>query len=177
MHPLQPSAKIFLVGFMGAGKSTLGRLLADRLGWDFADVDDVIEAHESSSIVRLFAEKGEPYFRAVERRTLAALAASSRPAVVACGGGTFCDLENQSVMARHGLAVWVDQPFDQIWQRRDELARTRPLLRGEAELRALYAQRAPFYRLAPLHLTVSEGELPRALEELLRQLRDRFALA
>src|SRR5437899_1686428 len=129
----QPDAKIFLVGFMGTGKTTLGQLLAERLVWGFVDVDDIIERAEGASIVRIFAEKGESYFREVERGVLAGLATCAGHAVIACGGGTFCSAENQMLMRRCGITVWLDQPFDRIWDRREELASARPLLHEKAE--------------------------------------------
>ena len=174
--PVSTHAKIFLVGFMGTGKTTLGRLLADRLGWEFHDLDGLMEDEEGASIIRIFAEKGEPYFRELEQRTLARLAAAPGRAVIACGGGTFCTAENQALLHRCGITVWLDQPFDQIWRRRDELARHRPLMRGESEVRHLYEERAAFYTRASLHLTVMEGELPAALRNLLGLLRERFAI-
>jgi shikimate kinase len=172
----EPDEKIFLVGFMGAGKSTLGRLLASRLGWEFQDIDILMEETEGSSIIRIFIEKGEPYFRELERRALAQLAASPGRSVIACGGGTFCTPENQALMRVSGITVWVDQPFDRIWKRRGDLASQRPLLRGEAEVSALYEQRTTFYRLATVHLAVDEMEIVDALEVLLRLLRERYGL-
>lgn len=172
-----PSNKIFLVGFMGTGKTTLGKLLAGQLGWEFTDLDSVIEGTDGASIVRIFAEKGEPWFRELEQRALAGLAALPGRAVIACGGGTFCSPENQEIMKRCGVTVWLDQPFDQIWQRRGGLAAARPLLRDEAELRALYERRIRFYEQAALHVPVAEQGFPHALDDLLRLLLERFQIA
>ncbi len=144
--------KIFLVGFMGAGKTTLGRLLAARLGWPFHDVDTAVEESEGASVLRIFRERGEPYFRGAEIRALQALAAEPGPAVIACGGGTFCDAGNQEVMRAHGLSVWVDTPFETIWARREALARERPLAGSESGMRALYTRRLPFYRMAAIRV-------------------------
>lgn len=177
MRAAPPATRIFLIGFMGTGKSTLGTLLADRLGWDFLDVDSLIEEAEGASIVRIFAEKGEPHFRELERRILAGLASYPRRAVIACGGGTFCTEENRNLMLRAGITVWIDQPFDRIWERRSELSRERPLMGGEAELRALYEQRVPLYRFALLRLAVADQALPQALSELRRMLDEGFSVA
>ncbi len=173
-HPLPPATKLFLVGFMGTGKTTLGRMLAARLGWEFLDLDVAIEAEAGDTIGRIFAEKGEPWFRALETRILARLAGAPGRAVIACGGGTFCAPGTQSLMRLCGVSVWLDQPFEQIWERRDALSQGRPLLRGESELRALYDARLGFYRSADLRLPVGEGRLPEALEELMRLLAARF---
>jgi shikimate kinase len=171
------ATKIFLIGFMGAGKTTLGRLLAERIGWEFLDIDTMIEQSEGSSVVRVFVEKGEAHFRAIEKGVLARAAASPSRAVVACGGGTFCDPDNMRLMTIGGVTVWVDQPFDRIWERREDLSRVRPLLRGEAEMRALYLERLPDYSRAALHLPVADGNLARALEELLRLLGERIDMS
>jgi shikimate kinase len=173
---LDTDAKIFLVGFMGSGKTTLGRLLAARLGWDFVDLDERMEVEEGSSILHIFAEKGEPYFRELESRVLRELASRRGNAVIACGGGTFCSAENKTMMRQRGITVWLDQPFDQIWARREDLARRRPLLRGEGEVRALYEDRIRFYRDAAFHLPVSEGGLERTLEALVHMLQERTGL-
>ena len=171
---MNPGFKVFVVGFMGTGKSTLGRLLADRLGWDFFDLDAIIEELEGSTVMRIFVEKGEPYFRQLEQLTLGEIAARPHHAVVACGGGTFCTPQNQALLRLHGVTVWLDQPFDRIWQRRNELSRRRPLWRGEEPLRALYEQRIPFYQLASIHLPVEENQIQDAADRLHTILRNEY---
>lgn len=168
---LQPqAAKIYLVGFMGAGKTTLGRQLAERLVWPFEDLDDTIERKEGAKILRIFVEKGEVYFRDLERRALAEAAAQPGRAIIACGGGTVCAPENRAIMQRTGITVWVDQPFERIWTRREDLSELRPLLRGENDFRRLYEERAPLYALSTLHLSVGDREPPEALIDLMRLL-------
>jgi shikimate kinase len=164
------AAKIYLVGFMGAGKTTLGRLLAGRLAWPFEDLDDGIERAERAQIATIFAEKGEAYFRQLERRALMELASAPGRAIIAGGGGTFCAPENRAVMQQTGITVWIDQPFECIWGRRDRLTKARPLMGGEKELRALYEKREPVYALATLHLPVADREPDASLEALLRLL-------
>jgi shikimate kinase len=102
--------KIYLVGFMACGKSTVARSLAKRLGWRAEDVDELIEARERRSIAEIFARQGEPYFRAVERDMLA-IVQPLRHLVVATGGGTFADADNRGLMGQDGLTVWIDVPL------------------------------------------------------------------
>jgi len=97
---------VYLVGFMGAGKTTLARALGARLGWRAEDVDERIEAREHRTIAEVFARDGEPYFRSVERQVLLDLL-PLRHTVVATGGGTFADLENRALINRDGLSIWI----------------------------------------------------------------------
>lgn len=166
-------SKIFLVGFMGVGKTTLGRMLAARIGSSFVDMDDVIEDQEGASITEIFDRRGETYFREAERKTLAQLASGPDRAVIACGGGAFASAENRVVMDREGITIWLDQPFERIWGRRVELAAQRPLMRSESEVRRLYAERRFFYREAALEVTVGEDQWEKALEDVIGLLRQR----
>ena len=102
--------KIYLVGFMGAGKSTVARRLGQRLDWRVEDLDDLIEAREHCTIAEVFAAHGEPYFRAAEREVLRRLL-PLRHAVLATGGGTYADPDNRSLINADGVAVWLDLPF------------------------------------------------------------------
>src|SRR5213076_1893038 len=99
--------KIYLVGFMTAGKTTVARALGARLGWRAEDVDELIEARERKPIAEIFSRHGEPYFRNVEREILRLLL-PIRHAVVATGGGTFMDPENRLTINRDGLSIWLD---------------------------------------------------------------------
>src|SRR5512144_1214765 len=102
--------KIYLVGFMGAGKSSVARALGRRLGWRVEDVDELIEARERRSIAAVFAQEGEPYFRAAEREVVRQLA-GERQVVVATGGGTFADPENRVLIREDGATIWLDVPL------------------------------------------------------------------
>jgi len=98
---------LFLVGMMGAGKSTVGRLVAQRLGWDFVDTDAEVAARTGRSVEELFAVDGEAAFRAEERSALQALSTRRTPAVVSVGGGAVVDRENRLAMRAAGTVVWL----------------------------------------------------------------------
>ena len=160
--------KIYLVGFMGAGKSSLARALAARLGWRAEDVDDLIEAREGRAIADIFRERGEPYFRAVERAVLLGLV-PHRHVVVATGGGTFGDPESRAAMLADGTVVWIDVPFAEIVERVPTDGR-RPLARTRPELERLYLARQAAYALA--HVRIDAGAAPVA--ELVERVIDRL---
>jgi shikimate kinase len=149
--PLDPDAPIFLVGFMGSGKTTIGQLLARRLGWSFADLDDLIVRGAGMSIPEIFSREGEPAFRRREADAVRE-AAARRRAVVATGGGAACREENLALMLGAGRVVaLVVSPAEAV--RRTGGASGRPLLDGAtdplAAATALLAARQPFYARAP----------------------------
>ena len=142
--------KIFLVGFMAAGKTTVARALAQRLGWQAEDVDELIEARDRRTVADIFARQGEPYFRALEREILQLLL-PLRHTVVATGGGTFVDPENRAAMMRDGLSVWLDVPFEEVLARLPVDGR-RPLAADKAQMERLFIARQLAY--AQAHLRV-----------------------
>ncbi|HEY6099097.1 MAG TPA: shikimate kinase, partial [Anaeromyxobacter sp.] len=107
---------MYLVGFMAAGKTTVARAIAARLGWRAEDVDELIEARERLTVTQIFTRHGEPYFRAAERDILKLLL-PLRNTVVATGGGTFMDPENRLAINRDGISVWLDVPFEILLSR------------------------------------------------------------
>jgi len=145
--------KIYLVGFMASGKSTVARHLGQRLGWRHEDVDDLIEARERQRIADIFAKRGEPYFRSVEKDILKLLL-PIRQIVVATGGGTFADPENRNAMLMDGTAVWIDVPLTELIPR-IPLDGRRPLAADRAALERLYQSRVDTYRLAHIRITAS----------------------
>jgi shikimate kinase len=162
--------KIYLVGFMAAGKSTVARALGRRLDWRVEDIDDRIEAREGRSVASIFARDGEAYFRAVERSVLVDLL-PLRHAVVATGGGTFVDPENRALINRDGLSVWLDVPLPALIQRLPADGR-RPLAADRDQLERLYAMRGLAYQQAALHLdagnTAVEGLVEQVLDAIVR---------
>ena len=156
--------KIYLVGFMGAGKSTVARALARRLDWRVEDIDDRIEQRERRDIPTIFRQDGEPYFRAVERRELIGLL-PQRGAVVATGGGTIVDAVTRELMLRDGAVIWLDAPFATVVQR-VPMDGSRPLAADRIEMERLYNQRIMAYSQA--HLRVDAGKS--SVEELVDQI-------
>jgi shikimate kinase len=142
--------KIYLVGFMAAGKTTVARALADRLGWRADDIDELIEARERRTVADIFARSGEPYFRALERDILHLLL-PLRHLVVATGGGTFMDPDNRAAINIDGFSVWLDVPFDELLARIPADGR-RPLAADRAQLERLYTVRQGAYANARLRI-------------------------
>jgi shikimate kinase len=160
--------KVYLVGFMGAGKSTLARRLAARLGWRAEDVDDRIETLEGRSVRDIFAERGEPYFRDVERRVLLDLL-PLRHAVVATGGGTFAEPGNRALINRDGLSVWLDVPLAQIVERVPADGR-RPLAADRGSFERLFQARRAAYEHAHVHLDAGSAPVDALVEQVLDRL-------
>ena len=141
---------VFLIGFMGAGKTTVGRVLARIMGWDFVDLDEEIVGAEHRSIPQIFAREGEAYFRRREAELLAALRGRTRM-VVACGGGTYAHEENRRLIDGMGRSVWIRLPLE-VALRRCAGGASRPLLKDESQAEALYRLRLPCYQEAALQV-------------------------
>ena len=162
---------VVLCGFMGSGKTTVGRLLAERTGRRFVDLDRWIETRQGMSIAQIFAEKGEPYFRELEKRAVRELSAQDGT-VLAAGGGTLLDGENAAALRANGIVVFLDASLEAV-KRRLKGDTARPLLHGggEGAAEALYAARREQYA-AVSDLRVPADDTPfavaRAVQDLLR---------
>ena len=171
--PAPECRMVCLTGFMGSGKSTVGRLLAAQLAWHFVDLDSEIERHTGLPISQIFEQKGEPVFRDIEHDCLTRVLgwASERDArvVLALGGGTFAQPRNAALLHNvdaPGVAViWLDCAIESLLQR-CVLMGDRPLFRDEASFRRLYEERLPYYRLADYRIE-SGGESIRVVEQIL----------
>lgn len=164
-----PPRRLVLTGFMGSGKSTLGPLLAARLGWKFLDVDDVIEAEAGMSIATIFASQGEPAFRAREAETIARLTATDA-LVLALGGGAIESEATRNLLltAPRTLLVHLEVTLATTLQRCRGTEQSRPILADQANLEARYQRRLPLYRMAHISIPV-EALLPeQAVEQILR---------
>ena len=156
--------KIYLVGFMGAGKTTVARALGRRLGWPVEDIDERIEARERRSVAAIFAQNGESYFRQQERQALSELL-PQRQIVIATGGGTFAEPDNRALMLADGAVVWLDLPLARVIDRVPADGR-RPLAADRAQLDQLYTRRQLAYAHAHLRVDATRP-VPEVVERLL----------
>lgn len=165
---LKQTPGIYLVGFMGSGKTTIGRLLAERLGWNFADLDREIEAAEGTAIAAIFERRGEPEFRRIETEALRRRVRSiecGNASVVALGGGAFAPAENRELVLQHGLAFWLDCPFETV-ARRVAPTSHRPLARDPENFAALYQARREIYALADVRIAVECDDPAEAVQAI-----------
>jgi shikimate kinase len=151
-------SRIYLVGFMGCGKTRIGRLLADAMGRGFLDVDTMVKDQAGKSIREIFERQGETAFRQLEtdclRRT-----EDWDDVVVATGGGVMASETNRQLLAERGTTVWLNVPFEVIVGRMSSYGRSqRPLLDDEESARRLYAERLEAYCLSDLEIAVAESE-------------------
>jgi shikimate kinase len=163
--------RIFLIGFMGSGKSYTGKRLAATLGYDFYDLDALIEAQEGCKIAAIFEEKGEARFREIEQQTLHRTA-DWEDVVISCGGGTPCFFDNMEWMNARGITIWLDPAVKTVLSRLQRKPHKRPLLAGldtEAQwmefIERKLEERRPFYEKAQLMYRQTNEEAD-AAEEL-----------
>jgi shikimate kinase len=155
-HERRGMNTVFVVGFMGAGKSTVGRALAAKLGWRFVDLDDEIEAVEGAKISDIFAERGETEFRRVETEALRRLLSRADGAVIALGGGAFT-IEGNRELLRDQATIWLDCPFEVV-QRRVAQFTHRPLARDPERFAALYESRREHYAKATHRIPIESDD-------------------
>lgn len=160
--------KIYLVGFMGAGKSSVARALSRRLGWRAVDIDEMIEQRERMTVAAIFAKHGEPYFRAAERAVLLEQV-PIRHLIVATGGGTFVDPQNRAVIKGDGATVWLDVPMQRIIQRVPADGR-RPLAADRTEFERLFLLRRAAYEDAHYRVDAERASIPAIVEEIVHWL-------
>lgn len=150
-----PVSGVFLIGFMGCGKTTVGELLSRRLAWRFVDLDNRIQARASSTIPQIFSNHGEARFRQIEREALLELMEEmvSVPTVAALGGGTFVQPENQTLLQRSAWpTIFLDADVQELWERCRSGEGARPLARDENQFRQLHEARRSLYMEATVRL-------------------------
>ena len=172
-----PVRAVFLVGFMGAGKTAVGRALSARLGWRFEDLDVRIEGAERRTIAEIFRDSGEAQFRKLEHAALRDLvtgSASAEPLVAALGGGAFVQTENAALLGSEETpTVFLDTPVEELWSRCATPGEPeRPLRADQERFRALFAARLPRYREARLRVQ-TEGK---SVDQIAEEVIDRLAL-
>jgi len=153
---LKRTPGIYLVGFMAAGKTTVGRLLAYELGWHFSDLDEEIQSTQGASIAEIFDQRGEEEFRRIEHehvRKYIREIERGKPMVLALGGGAFVQELNRGLLIESGVPIWLDCPFERV---RDRLngSSDRPLARDSEKLAELYEQRRASYAQADYRIAI-----------------------
>ncbi|HXY15880.1 MAG TPA: shikimate kinase [Terriglobales bacterium] len=155
IRSIRESRVVFLVGFMGAGKTTVGQALARRLGWIFEDLDDRIEQRQRGSIAKIFQDSGEAEFRRAESAALRALLEDlgSSPRIIALGGGAFTQAENAALLESAGVPiVFLDGSPEELFRRCQREGRDRPLRGDQKQFCELYERRRPSYLKAAWHI-------------------------
>ena len=166
---LKRTPGIYLVGFMGSGKTTIGSLLSDRLGWRFVDLDAEIEAQEKVTIAEIFDRRGEPDFRRLEHEALRRHVAGverGHPAVIALGGGAFVQASNFALCENNGISIWLDVPLETA-RARVAANTARPLARDPQRFADLFTARREAYSRADFRIPIESDDPARAVDAVL----------
>jgi shikimate kinase len=163
---------IVLVGFMGAGKSSVGMALSRRLGWPFEDLDDRIQAREQRTIEEIFRQSGEGAFRQLEHAALRSLVEQTDAAkVVALGGGAFAQANNAKLLEEAGFSIiFLDAPVDELFRRCRQQQPERPLRGDLEEFRRLYERRRPCYMKAAFRIETADKDVEDVASEAIKSL-------
>jgi shikimate kinase len=161
------TTRIYLIGFMGSGKTSIGWRLAKKLGWKFIDLDDEIERGEGRPVAEIFRADGEARFRQMEQDCLKRLSswAVADKSVIALGGGTFLDPQNRAIAETTGLTVWLKVSFSTVVNR-VKIDGTRPMFSSKEQAESLYRSREPYYALAKVHIATDDGTPETVADEI-----------
>lgn len=168
-RPVRELRTVFLVGYMGAGKTTVGRALSLRLGLPFEDLDDRIQLREGKTIKQIFRESGEAEFRRAESAALRELLGELGPSprVVALGGGAFVQPGNAALIEQAGgHSVFLDAPVDELLRRCEDEPAKRPLRQDAKQFRELYVTRRPSYMNAAIHIDTTGKDVDTVAAEV-----------
>lgn len=163
--------KIFLVGFMASGKSTVGPLLASKLNMKFYDTDLEIQKKLDMSIKDIFEQKGECFFRTKEKETLRYLSEKEEPSVISCGGGTVLNKENIAIIKKNGIGIFLNEKSETVLKRVKD-PQSRPLLKNifdAKEIEKLINSRMPYYKQATTITIETDNLTPNEVVELIYQ--------
>jgi shikimate kinase len=166
---LKRTPALYLVGFMACGKTTVGQLLAERLGWKFADLDVDIEEQEHATIPEIFDQRGEAEFRRAETEALrrrVRMVQKGTATVLALGGGAFAQETNFELVAEHGVSLWLDCPLETLRARAAQEGH-RPLARDPVKFDVLYHERRPAYARADYRIDETGKTPDEIVEEIL----------
>lgn len=170
MARAESTRRVFLIGFMGAGKTTVGRALARRLGWSFRDLDEIIEKRQGKSVAAIFTEAGEDGFRRAESAALHELLDDNVAAgnlVLALGGGAFAQARNRSALDRGGaITILLEAPLEVLRRRCAADGKTRPLAVDEARFAQLFAERRAAYELADVRVATMDKSVEEVAMEI-----------
>ena len=167
-----PVMKIFLIGFMGSGKTHWGRLLSQKLGLPFFDMDEQVATHAGKSIPEIFAVDGEEQFRMLEKEVLYIITESHDSFVMACGGGLPCFFNNIEYMNQSGTTVWINTPADVLYARLIKEKANRPLIRdlSDEQLRVFVTRKFADRRIYYEQAAVKVEEEPLLLDDLIEKI-------
>lgn len=166
--------RIFLIGFMGSGKTYWGKILSRRLEMPFYDLDTVIEAVENKSVRQIFNDEGEEHFRKKEQEALEAIIDDHEDVVVSTGGGTPCFFNNIDLMKKNGKVIWLNTSVEVLVQRLMKEKQSRPLIKNisDSELKSFIVKKMQDRRLYYEQADIALKEELVSIDSLLKQIQD-----
>ena len=163
---------IVLVGFMGSGKSTLGRLLQKELGWPLLSTDEYIEEQEGRKIAQVFKDSGESHFRSLEHKAVEEITKGEKAVIIDCGGGVVLNPDNMKLLKKTGTLIYLSCDPDVIYER-IHMQPKRPLLDvpdPKAKIAMLLKERSPMYKQADITIDTSDGDMARVAQEVIQKV-------